>query len=52
MLTKLFVRFQNSEGATALEYAVLVTAIVLALLAGATIFGNALRDFFTNLFPL
>jgi len=52
MLTKLYARFQNEEGATALEYAVLVTAIVLALLAGATIFGGALQDFFANLFPL
>jgi Flp pilus assembly pilin Flp len=48
----LFSMIRDDEGATALEYAVLVTAIVLALLAGATIFGLALQDFFTNLFPL
>jgi Flp pilus assembly pilin Flp len=42
----------QDEGATALEYAVLVVAIVLALLAGATIFGTNLQAFFTNLFPL
>jgi len=52
MLTKLFARFQNEEGATALEYAVLVSAIVLSLLAGALIFGAALQEFFANLFPL
>jgi Flp pilus assembly pilin Flp len=43
---------EQDEGATALEYAVLVTAIVLALLAGAIIFGDALGDFFANLFPI
>jgi Flp pilus assembly pilin Flp len=42
----------RDEGATALEYAVLVTAIVLALLAGALIFGANLQAFFTTLFPL
>jgi Flp pilus assembly pilin Flp len=42
----------RDEGATALEYAVLVVAIVLALLAGATIFGDALGAFFETLFPL
>lgn len=52
MLNMILARFQNEEGATALEYAVLVTAIVLALLAGATIFGGALEDFFATLFPL
>jgi Flp pilus assembly pilin Flp len=52
MLTSLYARFLNEEGATALEYAVLVTAIVLALLIGATVFGGALQAFFTNLFPL
>ena len=52
MLNMILARFQNEEGATALEYAVLVTAIVLALLAGATIFGDALETFFSTLFPL
>jgi Flp pilus assembly pilin Flp len=48
----LFSMIRDEEGATALEYAVLVTAIVLALLAGATVFGLALQGFFETLFPL
>ena len=55
MMTKLYDctrALQSEEGATALEYAVLVGAFVLALLAGATIFGTAPQNFFSTLFPL
>jgi pilus assembly protein Flp/PilA len=52
MFAKLYARLADDSGATALEYAVLVVAIVLLLLAGATIFGQALSDFFATLFPL
>ncbi len=48
----LFGVIRDDEGAVALEYAVLVTAIVLALLIGALLCGTALQAFFTNLFPL
>ncbi len=55
MLTKMHVKFvtwkNSDEGATALEYGVLVTMIVVLLAAGALIFGQELRDFFANLFP-
>lgn len=55
MLTKMFVMFNNwkssDEGATALEYGVLVTMIIVLLAAGALVFGTELRQFFTDLFP-
>lgn len=55
MLTKMFVMFNNwkssDEGATALEYGVLVTMIVVLLAAGALVFGTELQAFFANLFP-
>ncbi|MDH4139164.1 MAG: Flp family type IVb pilin [Coriobacteriia bacterium] len=41
----------SDDGATALEYAVLVVGIVVLLAAGALIFGGELRDFFSDLFP-
>ena len=43
---------EPDEGVTALEYAVLVTAIVALLLVGATAFGQQLQAFFETLFPL
>jgi pilus assembly protein Flp/PilA len=55
MLTNLYVRLRtlatDDEGATALEYGVLVVFIVIALIAGVTIFGEALSDFFEGLMP-
>ena len=55
MLTNLFVRFQlwkaSDEGATALEYGVLVTMIIVLLAAGALVFGQELQAFFEDLFP-
>lgn len=55
MLTKMYVMFNNwkssDEGATALEYGVLVTMIVVLLAAGALVFGKELQAFFEGLFP-
>lgn len=41
----------SDEGATALEYGVLVTMIIVLLAAGALVFGQELQAFFENLFP-
>ena len=53
MLTKFYVRMQSlksdDEGATALEYAILVALIALFIIAGVRIFGTALNTFFTNI---
>jgi len=55
MLTSLCVRARKllscDEGATALEYGVLVAFIAIVIIAGVTIFGQALSDFFANLWP-
>ena len=51
MLTILGHFLTRDEGATALEYSVLVIAIVLALLLGATVFGGLLGNWFAELFP-
>ena len=48
----LFGMIRDDEGAVALEYAVLVGAIVLALVIGAGVFGAALSAWFSGLFPL
>jgi pilus assembly protein Flp/PilA len=40
---------EKEKGATATEYAVLVSFIALIIIAGVTIFGNALSGWFTNL---
>lgn len=39
----------GEEGATALEYALLVAGIALAIYLGVTAFGNALNNKFNNL---
>jgi pilus assembly protein Flp/PilA len=41
----------SDEGATALEYGVLVAFIAIVIIGGVTIFGEALRDFFAGLWP-
>ena len=38
---------RDDEGATAVEYGLLVTLIAIALIAGATIFGGKISDLFT-----
>lgn len=54
MFTSLYVRMRNwaegDEGATALEYGILVVFIAIAIIAGVTVFGTQLRDFFNGLF--
>jgi pilus assembly protein Flp/PilA len=53
MLTNLYVRArtwaEGDEGATALEYGILVAVIALIILVGVGLFGNALNDFFAGL---
>ncbi|MBL7258528.1 Flp family type IVb pilin [Paractinoplanes lichenicola] len=39
---------RSDEGATAVEYGLLVTLIAIALIAGATIFGGKISDLFTT----
>ena len=51
-MLNLFGMIRDDEGAVALEYAVLVGAIVLALVIGAGVFGAALSAWFSGLFPL
>ena len=53
MLTKLYVRTRNlvegDEGATALEYGLLVALIALVIVAGVGAFGLALDGFFNGI---
>jgi pilus assembly protein Flp/PilA len=49
MLTKLQMWMHSDEGATALEYGILVAVIALIILVGVGLFGNALNDFFAGL---
>ncbi|MDY7088131.1 MAG: Flp family type IVb pilin [Actinomycetota bacterium] len=46
-LTARFTR-KNDEGATAVEYGLLVMLIAIALIAGATLFGGKINDLFTT----
>lgn len=49
MLTKLYVWTKSDEGATALEYGILVALIALVIVAGVGAFGGALNDFFDSI---
>lgn len=53
MLTKLYVRtrgfMEADEGATALEYGILVALIALIIIVGVGAFGGALNTFFQNI---
>ncbi len=52
MLTKLYIKAQSlrsDEGATALEYGILVALIALVIIAGVTAFGGALNTFFNGI---
>jgi pilus assembly protein Flp/PilA len=40
---------REDKGATATEYALLVSFIAIAIIVGVTAFGTALSDFFNNL---
>jgi len=42
-------RFDSEKGATATEYSLLVAFIALLIIAGVTLFGNALNDWFSTL---
>lgn len=52
MLTKLYVRAQNmmvrDEGATAVEYGIMVAAIAVAILIIVFTLGDQIRDLFTR----
>jgi len=51
MLTKLYVKLQalrGDEGATALEYAILVAFVALAVLAGAMALGGSIGGLFNR----
>lgn len=49
MLHAMWCRLSDDRGATALEYGILVALIALIIIAGVTLFGTALRDFFAGL---
>jgi pilus assembly protein Flp/PilA len=53
MLSKLYVRAQSlvstDEGATALEYGILVALIALIIIIGVGAFGGALNTFFQGI---
>jgi pilus assembly protein Flp/PilA len=42
-------RFDNEEGATAVEYGLLVALIALVMAVGATFLGNSLSALFTRI---
>lgn len=49
-LQKMVIRFMNDEqGATAIEYGLLVALIALVMVAGATLIGTGLSTLFTNI---
>lgn len=41
--------FKNEEGATAIEYGLIAALISIAIIAGATLLGDALNDLFTEI---
>ncbi|MDZ4178090.1 MAG: Flp family type IVb pilin, partial [Coriobacteriia bacterium] len=53
MLTAMYIRMRNlvesDEGATALEYGILVAFIAIVIIGGVTVFGEALDGFFNGL---
>lgn len=49
MLQALYARFADDEGATALEYGVLVALIALIIIAGVGLFGQQLDAFFAGI---
>ena len=46
MLTKLYVRAHSDEGATAVEYGIMVAAIAVAILATVFILGGQINNLF------
>ena len=49
MLTKLFVKCQNEEGATAVEYGLMVALIAVIIIAAVTLLGTNLRTMFETI---
>jgi pilus assembly protein Flp/PilA len=52
MLTRFYVKMQalrGDEGATALEYAILIAFIALAIIGGVTVFGQRLNALFMSI---
>jgi pilus assembly protein Flp/PilA len=49
MFTKLYVWAKSDEGATALEYGILVALIALIIIAGVGLFGTQLNSFFNTI---
>jgi len=49
MMQTLWTKFADDEGATALEYGVLVALIALTITVGVLAFGNALNEFFNGI---
>ena len=49
MMRTLWTRLADDEGATALEYGVLVALIALIIVAGVGAFGTALDGFFNGI---
>lgn len=53
MMTKLYIHLrtwaENEEGATALEYGILVALIALIIVTGVGLFGGALNTFFEGI---
>jgi pilus assembly protein Flp/PilA len=48
MLTKLYARLQNEEGATAVEYGIMVALIAVVIIAVVTLIGTNLQGIFTT----
>ncbi len=48
-ITRVVVRLHSEEGQTMAEYGILVAVIALIAIVGATVFGNSLSTFFSNL---
>lgn len=42
-------RFESEKGATATEYSLLIAFVAFAIIVGATIFGQALSNWFSDL---
>ena len=42
-------KFESEKGATATEYSLLIAFVAFAIIAGATLFGGALSDWFGRL---
>lgn len=42
-------RLSSEKGATATEYSLLIAFIAFLIIAGVTLFGNALNDWFSDL---